>query len=168
MKRLIYSFGILLILIGLTGCAGVYYSVPVKTNISNENKYFIATIKPTNPSMVAGYSAFILNIKNKTDKDLEVDWNKTYYIKNGQSKGTFMFEGIIFRDRNQPKAPDVVFANSEFSKLIFPNNYVHYDKYGWTHWGTGTGKQGVYLTINVDGKAVKQRIIIDVKEGKQK
>lgn len=167
MKRLLFNLSMVLLLIVLSGCGGAYYSVPVKPSVSEENKYFIATIEPINPSMTAGYSAFILSVNNKTEKDLEVNWNKTYFIQNGQANGTFMFNGIIYRDRNQLKSNDIVLANSNFTKIIYPNNYVEYDQYGWMHMGTGLGEQGVYLTVNVDTKEIKQKILVNVKEGKQ-
>ncbi|MDY0121224.1 MAG: hypothetical protein RBR54_04710 [Sulfurimonas sp.] len=158
---------IFLLLFLFSGCGNAYYSVPVQPDVIEENEYFKATLKPTNPSMIAGYTAFILDINNQTDKDLEIDWNKTYFIQNGQVNGSFMFDGIIYRDRNQPKSPDIIFSKSNFSKTIYPNNYVQYGNHGWIHMGTGLGQQGIYLTVNIDNKEIKQKIIVNVKEGKE-
>jgi len=151
----------------LVGCvAGKTYTVtPVKKS-TPLNAYFDATITPTSAN-VFGYQAFILDIKNKSDKDIEVNWNKTYFIQNGQTNGTFMYEGIVYRDRNQPKSSDIIFANATFSKTIWPSNLVYYSSGsygGWMHEAMSAGIVGVYLTANVDGKEIKEKIEVAMRE----
>lgn len=146
-----------------TGCIGSEYTFN-NVDIPTENKELSFKIIPINPSSIAGYSAFILNIQNKTDRDMEIDWNKTNFIKDGSTSGTFMFEGIVYKDRNTVKANDVIFANSTFTKTIYPNNYVKFDSYGWYHVGTGLGSQGAYVVI-IDGqKTIKQKVIVNINE----
>jgi len=86
------------------------------------NNYFVADIFP---HCSYGCRSFSLTIENKTDKDIELDWNKTLYISNGTTSGGFMFEGVVYKDRNNPKTPDIIFAKSKFSKTIWPNNLVN-------------------------------------------
>ncbi len=120
------------------------------------NQYFDATV-------TAGSTAFDLTIKNKTDKDLEIDWNKTLYIDSGTTSGGFMFEGVVYMKRNDPKPPDVVFAHGTFSKIIYPNNLVSFvsGRYGgWTNGSLGFGETGVYLTVGVEGKEMHEKIIV--------
>jgi|LWDU01.1.fsa_nt_gi hypothetical protein len=109
-----------------------------------------------------GCSSFILTIKNKTDKDLEINWNKTMFIKDGQTSGGFMFEGVLYSDRNNTKSPDIVFPGSTLQKEIFPSILVYYSsgRYGgWRHDVIPSGRStGVYLTVNIDGKEVNKRI----------
>jgi len=167
MRKMMSLIVLIAIGLGFSGCGGTYHSVSIPTKISKENVYFTAKIEPTLASMIAGYSAFNLKIQNNSNKDLEINWNKTYFIQGGQTRGTFMFEGILFIDRNNPKSPDIVFANGNYEKTIYPNNYVKFSQGSWLHYGTGLGKQGVYLTVNVDGKEIKQKIMIDIKQGKK-
>lgn len=69
-------------IIFFTGCIGNEYTFN-NVDIPTENKELSFKIIPINPSSIAGYSAFILNIQNKTDRDMEIDWNKTNFIKKG-------------------------------------------------------------------------------------
>lgn len=69
-----------------------------------------------------GCDRLALVIRNKTNSNLEVNWNKTLFITNGQTSGGFIFEGVVYKDRNNQKAPDIVFANGSMTKTIWPNN----------------------------------------------
>lgn len=163
MRHFKFSVLILCSLALIVGCASSYIVKPVKQ--VDDNKYFGASIEPTMPSMVAGYGAFILTVQNKTDKDIEIDWNKTSFIDEGQANGTFMYSGIIYKDRNNPKSPDPVFAKGTFVKTIYPNNYVVLNQgSGWGHRGFGTGVKGVYLVIKVGDEYLKEQILIDIRK----
>lgn len=171
MKRLFFILVVVGIL--LQGCGRIaYYSVPIKAEIPNQNKYFDVNFRGNHLALSTGYNSFILTIKNKTNKDIEINWNKTYFIINGQTNGKFMSEGTIYRDRNNVQPLDIVFAKSTFTKELWPNNYVHYlrgaaDGQDMDHWGTGNGIQGIYLTVNIDGKEVKEKLLINIIKGKQ-
>lgn len=141
-----------------------------------QNDYFEATITPifgnnigsigfaTGIVYKGGCNAFNLEIQNKTDKNIEINWNKTMYISNGQTSGNFMYEGVIYSERNNPRPPDFVFAKSKFSKTIYPNNLVIYwdVNLGWRHEFMGDGENGVYLTILVEGKEIGEKITINI------
>ena len=161
-KKQVLLFTVLIALV--SGCASMlptpkatysWQSDPEYSSIDNE--FFTAEISRTfcGPN---GCKAFRLTIKNKTNKNLELDWNKTLYISNGQTSGGFMFEGVVYKDRNNSKPPDIIFAGDEFSKDILPNNLVYFsnNKYnmGWKHRPMPAGENGVFLTIVVDGKEI--------------
>lgn len=117
----------------LFGCAGLDSRPPWKSTPNQaiaDTSIFRATITPACTGY--GCSGFVLSIKNKTDKNLELDWNKTLYVSGGQTSGGFMFEGVVYKDRNNPKTPDVIFGNSSLIKAIWPNNLVNFrsGKYG--------------------------------------
>lgn len=163
-----YFIIVLICLVGLFAIVGsggpryVYIASPFVQTSSND--FFEAEITPLCPNG-KGCKFFELEIKNKTDKDIELDWNKTLYISNGTTSGGFMFEGIVYKDRNNPKPPDIVFANRTFRKIISPNNLVNFSsgRYGgWTNENMPTGENGVYLTIRVGDKEINEKIIINV------
>jgi len=108
-------------------------------------------------------TAFKLTLKNKTAKDLEIDWNRTSFIENGSTKGGFMFEGIAFVDRNSPKQPDFVFANGVFCKDIYPAAHVEWNtrlqRPTWTFTDLYPNS-GVSLSVKVEGKEVRQNVVI--------
>jgi hypothetical protein len=150
---------------------------------SVENEYFKATILPAgqkegsylykeecNCYLKNPYSAFLLRVENKTLKDLELDWNKTLFIENGKTNGGFMFEGIVYKDRNNPKPPDIIFGNSIFEKVIFPNNLVFFlsdMRPRWGHTPFHLGENGVYLTIKVDGREINQKLSVIFEAAKE-
>jgi len=152
---------IFLIAFFMTGCVGPRYTWKIEPyRQSVENEYFSASISPTAFNNIwGGYQAFDLTIKNKTSGDIELDWNKTIYIENNQTKGGFMFEGVVYKDRNNPKPPDIIFSGSEFRKTIWPNALVSFYR-SWHHDAIPSGQNGVYLTVKIKDKEVKEKILL--------
>lgn len=148
---------------------------PIQQKVSNE--YFDAEIFPIIDDQKfswqeRGYNSFRLSLTNKSDKDIEVDWNKTLFISQGQTSGGFMFEGVVYSTRNNPKPPDVVFAHSSMSKIIYPNALVFYSSNvgsltginygGWNHAYMGSGENGIYLSVIVEGKEIKEKLTVNL------
>lgn len=155
-RRLSLAFVVTLGIVAIVGSATApQQAAPVRSG-SVSNKFFDATVTTRGTS-------FLLSIQNKTAQDIEVDWNRTLYIGSGTTSGGFMFEGVVYANRNNPKPPDVVFANSQFSKTIFPSNLVSFTsgRYGgWSHDSIGYGETGVYLTVKVGNEEIKEKIIV--------
>ena len=158
-------FSVLLFLI--VGCVPKYTwrAIPVIQQVDNQS--YTARIHPI--SKYEGvFAGFRLTVDNKTGLDIEIDWNRTLYLHNGQTSGGFMYEGIIYANRNNPKAPDIVFANSTFEKEIWPCNLVYYhrglsaDFSGWEHNTFPAGQNGVYLTMKVNAHEVHEKLMLDV------
>jgi len=148
----------------MAGCApGPRYTwkaEPYRQSV--ENEYFTASIAPTAFDMIfGGYEAFDLIIKNKTSVDIELDWNKTLYIERNQTKGGFMFDGVVYKDRNNPKPPDIIFSGAELRKNIWPNALVSFSG-RWDHNPMPAGQNGVYLTIKIKDKEVQEKIVLDI------
>lgn len=168
MKRL-FSIGLISIFVLLIQGCGISNSYMYEQIIpENKSNNVEVTITPINPSMIAGYSAFILKVNNNSNDDIEIDWNKTYFIDKGRTNGTFMFEGIVYKYRDNQKASDIVFSKNQFSKVIYPNNYVTFSTTGtysdWQHNGFGVGEFGIYLTLKVNDKEIKEKAFVKVKE----
>jgi hypothetical protein len=161
-----YLLGVVLVLgLFFTGCSKTYHSMRVPLENNENNTLISVEFLPTHPSMMAGYGAFELTIFNKTDKEMELNWNKTYFLDGNQAKGGFILEDGSYRDMDMNKLPDIIFPNSSFHKIIYPKAYYRYDKtIGWYHAGTGVGKQGIYLSISLDGKEIKHKEIVDIQE----
>lgn len=112
-----------------------------------------------------GWQCFKLSVENKTKKNIEIVWDKTFFVTNGSTSGGFMFDGIIYRDRNNQKPNDIVFGNSTFNRLILPNNLLEYiASVGWLHKIIPPGETGVYITMIVDGKEINERVIINIQK----
>jgi hypothetical protein len=164
---IVYIFGIVVI-IGSNGKnvqstpkytpppPAIYKSNPEVVTISNE--FF--DVKMSIGKIPDG---FILEITNKTKKDMEVDWNKTQYIEGNSTKGGFMYEGIVYSKRTENKPPDVIFPGITLKKKILPNSNVEYlsSIHMWFNKPI-IGDAGVYLVINIDGKEVKEKLLMNI------
>ncbi len=73
------------------------------------------------------FVVFELTVINKTADPLEIDWNKTQYLHNGQASGGFLFEGI--KPGYVKGATAMVHSvpgNSVYRKTIAPTRRVAY------------------------------------------
>jgi hypothetical protein len=166
-KSGLYALGISVLII--LGCASCASSGPREVSSYSfaggvyENESFSVKVLPTGSLGMwkkYGPEAFALQVENKTDSTLEIDWNRTLFMDNGQSRGGFMFEGIKYNDRNAAKSPDIVGPNSIFRKSIWPNVLVQRFTSSWSHFSFGwdkgdQGKYGVSLSVKKDGKEVR-------------
>ncbi|MBK7501343.1 MAG: hypothetical protein IPI14_00760 [Polaromonas sp.] len=98
---------------------------------------------------------FEVTLKNTTNTTLEIDWNRSYYLKNNQPDGGLYFDGIIIAQRNNPKSPDIILPNSTFQRKLVPNNSFELIMFPAAHWFVKPflrEKHGIYLTIKSGDK----------------
>jgi hypothetical protein len=128
-----------------------------------DNNLYTIQLSPSEQNSYS-YTAFILTIENKTDNDIDLIWDRTYYLNEGKTSGGFMFEGIIYRDRNNPKPPDVVFPKIKFQKTIMPNILAAFSArgVGWYYNAMPNGENGIYVTLIVNGKEVREKLTVDI------
>ncbi len=72
-----------------------------------------------------------------------------------------MFEGVVYMERNSPKQPDIIFANGDFAREIWPNILVDFAG-GWVSSPMPVGQNGIYLTIKTGDKEISEKIIINM------
>lgn len=110
-----------------------------------------------------GCEGYVLTVTNKTKSDIFVDWNKTSYISGSETNGGFMFEGVVYRDRAQPKPDSVVFPNVSMTKVIWPNVLVHFGEMHWVHEYIPYNPNGVYLVVKDGaGKETRAKLLATV------
>jgi len=168
MKKTFYIISIIFLL-GLSGCqSGKLYRFTDKpTNISTNE---VSINFDTNCSMsyyVSFCRDFTLSITNKTNSNIVINWNKTYYVRSNQTQGGFMYGGIQYVSRNNPRQNDVIFPNGSYTQKIFPNNLVDYSSAsgsGWYHKSIPLGVNGIYLTLIINGKEVEYKLNSELKE----
>lgn len=162
MKKITFILVITLLL--FAGCSRVPWVIksdPPVHKIDNS----LYTIELT-PSAASNYSyrAFDLAIYNKTDKDIELIWDRTYYLQNGQTNGGFLFEGVIIRDRNLSKPPDIIFPQKTFRKTIYPNVLASFDKY-WYYDTLPNGENGIYLSLKSQNVEIREKLTVNIFAG---
>ena len=150
----------------ITGCATTS-SLPPPKVMAASNDFYSASATTNCDS--DGCKTFDLTVVNKSAKDIKIDWNKTMFVSNGQASGGFWFEGIVIRDRNMPRAQEVIFSSGSYKKTIAPNSSMHLNLFPLANWEIKpmpVGEGGVYLVIDVEGKEVPLRMTTQVHAGK--
>ena len=131
----------------------------------NDSKISVSLSERCNP-YTGSVEGFVLNIENKTHNDMNLVWNETYYLSNNTVNGGFMFEGIVYSRRTDPKQDLILLPNTKQEIVLFPNALVDYMPPpslgssvlpgGWSHQDIGTGEYGAYIKIR--GKGIDKRI----------
>ena len=157
MKRRMCLIYFLVVVLLVAACATTksWKSEPsIKTT---SNKSFDASITPF--YRLNGYIGFVLNIHNKITEKIEVDWNNTFYIHSGNKEGGFWFEGIQNDTQKKPKATSIA-AGKMFTQEIFPAKLRVMSQLAASHVNEnmGPGENGIYLTVNVQGKTITETL----------
>jgi len=124
------------------------------------------------------FVAFKIMIKNKTNKELVIDWNKTQYIYAGKPDGVFVFLGIdptMLKNKTVPA--DIIPPNGFLTKEIVPAKRVALaplrenlpaGKPGISAGILPPGQNGVLLFVRRDGLEISQQITVQIIEEKLK
>ena len=165
---------ITIILFVLTGCT----PMPMKTWTSSPeiqttgNQYYEVKLEPVKNDY-AFFEMFRLTVENKTDNNLEIDWNKTRYIFNGQARGVFVFKGINPEDiKNLTIPADTVSPRAIFSKEIAPAKLVAFApirdrtvnaaKSGFSPGVIPEGENGMSLVIRTPEQEMRDNITLNI------
>ena len=172
MKKI--TIGIFIFLLFLqAGCAPqkVWTSNPTKQITGNN--YYEVLLEPVREDHYF-FVMFKISVTNKTNKDLEIDWNKTRYIYNGKLHGGFAFEGIGPENvKNNTIPPDKIAAGSVFVKEIAPikliawapirDSSVREGETGISPGKLPAGENGVLLFVRQDGQEIRQNVTVNLK-----
>jgi hypothetical protein len=125
------------------------------------NQYFKAWIKPASyDSVKEGYRAFLLTVQNKTDDVIVLDWNVSQFIENDRENGGFIFSGVMYSMKDDPKAPDLITANSTFKKYLLPLAHLEDTKQGWQHTPMKQGVNGMLLAVRIGDKLMQEKLTV--------
>ncbi|MBW1766975.1 MAG: hypothetical protein JRJ02_09715 [Deltaproteobacteria bacterium] len=134
-----------------------YYDTQLQP-LTRKNKFFVS---------------FLLTVTNKTDKDLEIDWNKTRYIHNGHTRGVFVFKGIKPEDvKNDTIPADIILAEGILLKEILPYKLLVRAPLSSKAYEAGkispglipAGKNGILLVVRQDGKKIVEKMTINIEK----
>lgn len=144
--------------VSFTGCATL--PPPAVWNpesVTVSGKLVAGEIKPLCDDY--GCKAFTVSLKNLTAKPVEIDWNKSYYLKASQTDGGLMTEGVLFAQRNFVRPPDMILASGSYKKTMWPSNNMDFmtgtTAIGWVTATLRPGVHGIFLTLR-QGDAEEQ------------
>jgi len=116
------------------------------------------------------FVVFRLTVTNRTDKNLEIDWNKTRYVYNGSSRGVFVFKGIKPEDiKNLTIPSDIIPARSTLSKEISPYKLIARAPVRESGSERGIypgllpkGENGIRLLVRQNGKEIAEKMTVNI------
>ncbi len=104
------------------GCATVPVYTSDPTTATVENEFFLVELEPHLKSGTNYFDSFRYVLVNKSDTDLILDWQNTFYLKNGARFGHWGWKGMSpeqLQDLvDQPQI--TIEAGDTLSGLIFP------------------------------------------------
>ena len=168
----ILIFGLMLTM--ATGCAPTLVSISTPEIQTVENSYYAAQFEPLGEGKNY-FDNFRLKLANKTQKDLEIDWNNTRYLYNGRDLGVFVFKGIQPENiKSLTIPPDVIPAGQSFTKDITPLKRLAREPITGKGVKAGkitpgpipTGENGIFLVIKQNGNTIKDKITVKITEQK--
>lgn len=143
---------------------------PVQTS---ENLAFDVRFEPLKKDKPF-FVAFRLDMTNKSEGNLTIDWNRTRYLHNGRPDGAFGFHGIdpaSLKDATIP--PDTIAPGTTFSREVFPANLVAFAPMReevLNNKGRGlfpgplpAGENGIRLVVQKDGKEMVQEVVVEIR-----
>ena len=154
----------------LSGCAPVqvYSSSPSVGKKSND--YFRVELEPQLQQGQSFFSSFRFVFTNKTKKDLNLDWENTYYLFNGRRSGRFLWKGVDWEAlgniKNQPFIP--VSPGDTVTAVIFPKKLVGRSKIGtatdlkYTRGPLPAGENGMLLVVKQNGRELREKIVVKI------
>jgi hypothetical protein len=163
-----------MVLIGF-GCSVAVYeytSSPESKKIETPNA--IVSFTPSRED--TGYfSSFLLEIENRTDGSMEIDWNKTLYLHEQKNRGGFVFEGIEPAQVREKSLPNgVIPPQTLFSIKIFPLAKIAMaerkdysagkDKPGLYGGKLPPGENSILLVIQENGQWIRKKISVVISE----
>lgn len=165
MKKLVILFMVFI----LTGC--VSSTAPKHSTIqqtSNFNNIDI-TLDIISMTKLNKYNGFSLTVVNNNNFDVEINWDRTFYLRNGEARGNFMFEDTQHDQRYLSKTPDLISSGPTFRKKFYPNALVKRERgysnvHWWKHYPFTPGKHGVSLSLWANGKEMRKVLEIEMKK----
>ena len=155
-------------------CAPTMVSISDPKIQTAANPYYQAQFEPLTRDHNF-FAVFHLTVTNKSNKDLQIDWNKTRYLYNGKPYGVFVFKGIEPKDiKNWTIPPDVIRPEATFSKEIAPYKLLARAPIRERKVGTDepaihpgpipAGKSGILLVVRQAGKEIVEKMTVTIRE----
>ena len=167
-RQALLSLIVLCLVYALAGCAGVevYNSNPEVQRVSNG--YFAAELVPQLKPGQSFFTTFGFTLTNKTNKELNIDWQNTYYLLDGRRNGRFLWQGVTWDGlkemRSKPLIP--VAPGDTFTNVIFPKNLVGrasaMSKGGvqYTQGALPEGENGILLIVRQNGMVIQEKMVV--------
>ena len=146
----------------------VYSSDPEVQRASND--YFVAELKPQLKEGQGFFVTFRLVVTNKTKKDLNLDWENSFYLLNSSEKGRFLWDGVTWDGlkemRGQPLVP--IAPGDTLTAVIFPKQLLGRASgrapggVQYTQGALPEGENGIGLVVRQNGKVIREKMVVTI------
>jgi phospholipid-binding lipoprotein MlaA len=146
----------------------VYSSEPEVQRLSND--YFTAELEPRLKEGQNFFATFRFVLTNKTNKEMSIDWENTFYLLEGRKNGLFLWEGVTWDSLKETRSQPLVRVGpgETFSEIIFPAAFVGRASAatpGGVEYTIGAlpeGENGISLVVRQDGEVISEKMIVTI------
>lgn len=171
----------------IMGCTPKYQIVLNQEKNNVQTEAIKAFISPAY-NRFAHLAGFILNIENKTDTAIDLIWEKTWYLQNGELNKNLLFADASSAEGPKPTPPGIIYgstlsysdaetiywsyyvppetipAKSAWKKFVFPIALVELRPFfGLISLPLPDGDNGVLMTLKIADREVIEKMVITVK-----
>ena len=161
-----------------TGCATVPVYTSDPTTQMVENELFTVELEPHLASGKSYFDSFRYVFVNKSDRILEIDWQNTFFLKNGVRFGRWGMEEFTVDQLEENRAhPRIAVAPGETtSGLIFPLKLIA--KRNWTDISRDEiakqvgiipeSESGMLLTVRDGDRVIREKLVCRISISKMR
>ena len=140
-----------------------------------DTRHYTLKLEPLYAEGYKYYNRFRFTFTNKTDRDLIIDWSRSYYLQNDKRYGQFGWEGLTFEElKGLKEEPDIAIAagKTETSE-IFPAKLIGWreegvrkkadtPEEGFTLGVLPAGNNGLSIAVVLDGKVLRKKVLVTI------
>jgi hypothetical protein len=110
-----------------------------------------------------GYTGMVLEVRNKTNQDITINWDDTFYLQGGHANGGFSLQGTLGA---RLRGFDILLPRETFVTTIYPAILANPSgistltdpKLNWAHKPMPTGENGIDIKLRVGSEDLRERI----------
>jgi hypothetical protein len=120
-------------------------------------------------TLAVGYTGMVLEVRNKAEQSVLINWDETFYLMAGAQNGGFTLKG----ERGSPhRGFDIVFSGETFVRTIYPMTLVAASdisrltdiQLDWLHRPMPTGDNGIDIKLRVGFEAFSEKLTFVVSD----
>jgi hypothetical protein len=169
-KESLWGLIVVCLVFALASCAGVEVSSSNPEVQSVSNDYFTAELEPQVKPGQSFFAAFRFSLANKTNKELNIDWENTCYLLNERRNGRFLWEGVTWDALGAMRSKPLIAVapGSAFSRVIFPEKLVGRSSamtaggVQYTQGPLPEGENGILLIVRQNGRVIREKMVVSI------
>jgi hypothetical protein len=151
----------------LAACASLPQQWQVSPPVQKaSNKWVDITLRPVldeRYTLNVGYTGMVLEVRNKTNQDVTINWDETFYLQAGAPNRGFSVKGSL---DSPHRGFDVILAGENYVKTIYPVALADVDdisrlsdpKLDWAHKPMPVGENGIVITLDLGFEQLRERL----------